>query len=202
MKKLYRFNQDKAGFGKKLKSLMSENGYTIESLAAELYISENTVKKWRSGERVPDLDTIKKLADMLNTTMHKLYMPNSIYEHSFSDEMSLFLDRRITFASLSLKGIAEVEMYSEYLFQKLLFSFLLASERKHLEVLMECYDITEWGKEKLNLDNRYSFEDFYFKVRDYIQKEYGKSLPYIITESLSKKIYKAFELMFIIKEGV
>ena len=36
MHKIYRFNEDREGFGNKLKELMVANGYTIESLSFDL----------------------------------------------------------------------------------------------------------------------------------------------------------------------
>ena len=85
MHKIYRFNEDRKGFGKKLKELMIANGYTVESLSYSLdegvLTSVNTIKKWRSGERIPDIDTIHKLAKKFNVTMQELYMPNSFYDN-------------------------------------------------------------------------------------------------------------------------
>ena len=36
MHKIYRFNEDREGFGNKLKELMVANGYTIDSLSSDL----------------------------------------------------------------------------------------------------------------------------------------------------------------------
>lgn len=204
MYKIYRFNEDREGFGRKLKELMVANGYTIESLSSELdenvLLSINTIKKWRSGERIPDIDTIHKLANKFNVSMQELYMPNSVYDNPLSEEMSELLGRRITSNQLSEKGITELKMYSEFLFQKLLFSFLSFKERGHLNVIYVSYELTTYGKDKLGINEDLSFVNFYHKVKEYIKREFGESLPYKIDYKQSKSIYQDFEKMIILAE--
>lgn len=204
MHKIYRFNEDREGFGNKLKELMVANGYTIDSLSSNLdenvLTSINTIKKWRSGERIPDIDTIHKLAKKFNVSMQELYMPNSFYDNPLSEEMSELLGRRITINQLTQNGIEELKMYSEFLFQKLLFSFLSFKERGHLNVIYDSYELTPYGKDKLGIDDDLSFVNFYQKVKEYIKREYGESLPYKIDYKQSKTIYQDFEKMIILAE--
>lgn len=204
MHKIYRFNEDREGFGNKLKELMVANGYTIDSLSSDLdenvLTSINTIKKWRSGERIPDIDTIHKLAQKFNVTMQELYMPNSVYDNPLSDEMSELLGRRITIKQLTQDGIEELKKYSEFLFQKLLFSFLSFKERGYLNVIYDSYELTPYGKDKLGIEDDLSFVNFYQKVKEYIKREYGESLPYKIDYKQSKSIYQDFEKMIILAE--
>lgn len=204
MHKIYRFNEDREGFGNKLKELMVANGYTIDSLSSNLdenvLTSINTIKKWRSGERIPDIDTIHKLAKKFNVSMQELYMPNSVYDNPLSEEMSELLCRRITIKQLTQNGIEELKMYSEFLFQKLLFSFLSFKERGHLNVIYDCYELTPYGKDKLGIEDDLSFVNFYQKVKEYIKREYGESLPYRTDYKQSKSIYQDFEKMIILAE--
>ena len=204
MHKIYKFNEDREGFGNKLKELMVANGYTIDSLSSDLdenvLTSINTIKKWRSGERIPDIDTIHKLAQKFNVTMQELYMPNSVYDNPLSDEMSELLGRRITIKKLTQDGIEELKKYSEFLFQKLLFSFLSFKERGYLNVIYDSYELTPYGKDKLGIEDDLSFVNFYQKVKEYIKREYGESLPYKIDYKQSKSIYQDFEKMIILAE--
>ena len=204
MHKIYRFNEDREGFGNKLKELMVANGYTIDSLSSDLdedaLTSINTIKKWRSGERIPDIDTIHKLAQKFNVSMQELYMPNSVYDNPLSDEMSELLGRRITIKQLTQDGIEELKKFSEFLFQKLLFSFLSFKERGYLNVIYDSYELTPYGKDKLGIDDDLSFVNFYQKVKEYIKREYGESLPYKIDYKQSKSIYQDFEKMIILAE--
>lgn len=204
MHKIYRFNEDREGFGNKLKELMVANGYTIDLLSSDLdenvLTSINTIKKWRSGERIPDIDTIHKLAKKFNVSMQELYMPNSVYDNPLSEEMNELLGRRITIKQLTQNGIEELEMYSEFLFQKLLFSFLSFKERGHLNVIYDSYELTLYGKDKLGIDDDLSFVNFFQKVKEYIKREHGESLPYKIDYKQSKSIYQDFEKMIILTE--
>ena len=204
MHKIYRFNEDREGFGNKLKELMVANGYTIDSLSSDLdedaLTSINTIKKWRSGERIPDIDTIHKLAQKFNVSMQELYMPNSVYNNPLSDEMSKLLGRRITIKQLTQDGIEELKKYSEFLFQKLLFSFLSFKERGYLNVIYDSYELTPYGKDKLGIEDDLSFVNFFQKVKEYIKREYGESLPYKIDYKQSKSIYQDFEKMIILAE--
>ena len=204
MHKIYRFNEDREGFGNKLKELMVANGYTIDSLSSDLdenvLTSINTIKKWRSGERIPDIDTIHKLAQKFNVTMQELYMPNSFYDNPLSNEMSELLGRRITIKQLTQDGIEELKKYSEFLFQKLLFSFLSFKERGYLNVIYDSYELTPCGKDKLGIEDDLSFVNFYQKVKEYIKREYGEILPYKIDYKQSKSIYHDFEKMIILAE--
>lgn len=204
MHKIYRFNEDREGFGNKLKELMVANGYTIDSLSSDLdenvLTSINTIKKWRSGERIPNIDTIHKLSQKFNVTMQELYMPNSVYDNPLSDEMSELLGRIITIKQLTQDGIEELKKYSEFLFQKLLFSFLSFKERGCLNVIYDSYELTPYGKDKLGIEDDLSFVNFYQKVKEYIKREYGESLPYKIDYKQSKSIYQDFEKMIILAE--
>ena len=204
MHKIYRFNEDRESFGKKLKELMVANGYTIDSLSYDLdenvLTSINTIKKWRNGERIPDMDTIYKLANKFNVSMQELYMPNSVYESPLSAEMNELLGRRITIKRLTPSGIEELKMYSEFLFQKLLFSFLSFKERGHLNIIYDSYELTNYGKDKLGIEDDLSFVNFYQKVKGYIKRVYGESLPYKIDYKQSKSIYQDFEKMIILIE--
>ena len=204
MHKIYRFNEYRKGFGNKLKELMVANGYTIDSLSSDLdedaLTSINTIKKWRSGERIPDIDTIHKLAQKFNVSMQELYMPNSVYDNPLSDEMSELLGRRITIKQLTQDGIEGLKKFSEFLFQKLLFSFLSFKERGYLNVIYDSYELTPYGNDKLGIEDDLSFVNVFQKVKEYIKREYGESLPYKIDYKQSKSIYQDFEKMIILAE--
>ena len=199
MRKIYRFNEDREGFGKKLKELMNESNFSIESFASETNYTVDMVKKLRRGERVPVIEQINNIAKILNVSMQELYMPNSIYGKEFSEEMTSFLRGSTAIKNYDVIFVEEIKGYAEYLFQKLLFSFLSDKEQANLKTIFSCYEITDYGKEKIGLKG-IDFEKFYFGVKDYISKNYGKDLPYRIDEALSKEIYYDFEKMVIFKE--
>lgn len=198
MYKLYRFNEDRALFGSQLKKTMLEKGYTIDKLIDALTeknypVSENTIKKWRSGERIPSIGTLKILADLLGVSMQQLYLPNSSYNSPLSNQIQLILDKRMDTQTVSDDVYMEIEQYFEYLLQKTLFSFLSFSEKRNMDALFTFYKLTSYGQEKLQVDADCSFADFYERTKEYIRETYGKDLPYVINEQLSKTIYADFE---------
>ena len=199
MNKIYRFNLDKKSCGSAISRLMKEHGYTIEKLSDIIGFDVNTIKKWRSGERIPNMDTLNSLAKLFSVSMHTILMPESLYNSPFSNELLCFFNNRKTISKLSPLAIEEIKQYSEYLFQKMLFSFLSFKELNHLKAMFSCFSITQYGVDKLRISDS-SFDDFYSSARAYIKREYGSSLPYYIDRTKSEEIYLDFEKMIIINE--
>lgn len=48
-----------------------EKNMTQEQLAEELNVARQTVSKWETGETVPDIDSMKKLANLLGFSIDK-----------------------------------------------------------------------------------------------------------------------------------
>ncbi len=59
-------------FGDNLKGLRKAKGYTQEELAIKLNVVRQTVSKWEKGLSVPDVDTLTKIADVLDTDVSML----------------------------------------------------------------------------------------------------------------------------------
>ena len=45
-------------FGQKLREVRIAKGYTQQTLAEKLYVTRQTVSRWESGNRYPDLETL------------------------------------------------------------------------------------------------------------------------------------------------
>lgn len=56
----------------KLLALRTERDLSQEDLAAKLEVSRQSVSKWETGQSVPDLDKIIKLADLFGVTVDEL----------------------------------------------------------------------------------------------------------------------------------
>ena len=56
----------------KLLSLRTEKGMSQEDLAEQLGVSRQSVSKWETGQSVPDLDKIIKLADLFGVSVDEL----------------------------------------------------------------------------------------------------------------------------------
>ena len=63
---------DQIKFGKFISSLRNESGLTQEQLAEKLNVGNKTVSKWECGNSTPDFETIVKLSELFNVTLHEL----------------------------------------------------------------------------------------------------------------------------------
>lgn len=202
MRKIYIFNEDRKGFGQNLKLLMNKNGYTVEKLSDELGYDINTVKKWRSGSRVPSLETLSKIASLFNTSVQQLYLPNSFYKKPLSNELMQIIDGRILLSASHNDVEVELRGYCDYLFQKLLFSYLTINDKKTMIRLFSYYELTKYGSDKLGLINYSSdFETFSLKAKEYIVKQYGVSFPYKVDSVQSSSLLKEFDKWIVFKGG-
>lgn len=55
-----------------LRRLRIDNGNTLEALANALGVSRGTVSRWESGIRIPELESLWKLADFYNLSLDEL----------------------------------------------------------------------------------------------------------------------------------
>ena len=67
-------------FNDKLKSLRKEYNLTQEELAEKLDVSRQAITKWESGEGTPDVENLKQLAILFNTTLDDLIMEDKKVE--------------------------------------------------------------------------------------------------------------------------
>lgn len=67
-------------FNDKLKQLRGEYNLTQEELAEKLDVSRQAITKWESGEGVPDVENLKQLAILFNTTLDDLIMEDKKVE--------------------------------------------------------------------------------------------------------------------------
>ena len=59
-------------FNEKLKMLRKEKGFTQENLADELNVSRQAITKWESGDGTPDIENLKQISNLFNTTIDEL----------------------------------------------------------------------------------------------------------------------------------
>ena len=59
-------------FNEKFKALRKEYNYTQEELAEELNVSHQAITKWESGEGIPDVENLKTISRLFNTTIDEL----------------------------------------------------------------------------------------------------------------------------------
>lgn len=92
-----------AVFAQRLKSLREELGYLQKELASKLDISRSTLGSWESGNRVPELGTVQRLADFFNVSVDYLLgridnrtivLPSQTAEQNKPKDLEKFLDNQ------------------------------------------------------------------------------------------------------------
>ena len=58
--------------GKQLRNYRQRNELTQKLLANILYVSDRTVSKWERGAGYPDIDTLKRIAQLLDLSLDNL----------------------------------------------------------------------------------------------------------------------------------
>ena len=62
-------------FGKLIKTVRQQKGYTQSQLADILSVSTSAVSKWENGKNLPDNQILVSLANALSLTIEELYHP-------------------------------------------------------------------------------------------------------------------------------
>lgn len=99
----------------RIKSLRKAKKITQKQLGDVLGVAESTISMYESGNRQPDVDTMRKIADYFNVTIDYLIGGENI-SSSDKDE----LDKKIIkiFDSLSENDQAQVLDYARYLLMR------------------------------------------------------------------------------------
>ena len=63
-------------FGENLLRLRKYNEMSQQELAEKLSYSDKAISKWELGDNIPDIFTLKKIADLFNVTVDELVKPN------------------------------------------------------------------------------------------------------------------------------
>lgn len=71
-----------------LARIREERGYTTRSLAQRLGMSPNTISEIERGVTVPNADTLRRLADALNTTMDALWPSEKERKHHVLNDIT------------------------------------------------------------------------------------------------------------------
>jgi transcriptional regulator with XRE-family HTH domain len=69
-------------FGEKLKKARKEAGLSQEQLAEKLSVSRSAVAKWENDKGMPDIQNLKALASLLNTSIDYLLDDDSVVNFS------------------------------------------------------------------------------------------------------------------------
>lgn len=83
-------------YGKRIRSLRNEKGYTQQQLAKKAGIGLNTLRRYETDERQPNLDKLNKIVDALEISMNdfmfqgilldEIEITDEYYEHQAQKE--------------------------------------------------------------------------------------------------------------------
>ena len=133
-------------FNEKLKMLRKENNYTQEELSEKLNVSRQAITKWESGDGIPDIENLKQISILFNTTIDELVKEekNINIDKSYKEIYELEIDHTKHF-DINIDKINEL-------------SIVPNTEEK---VVLEVYSNEE---EKLKESFKVKFDDIYNKL--------------------------------------
>ena len=134
-------------FSETLRSLRTENNISQQQLADKLFVDRSTVAGWETGRRVPDIPTLKLIAELFNIEFSQLISDESI-ETSAPNVMLVDDDRII------LNGCTKT--ISDVLPNAILSSFTRSSEAisfaKENSIALALLDIELGSNDRGGLD--------------------------------------------------
>lgn len=90
--------------GVRIKQLRTMRNLSQSDLAQEFKVAQNTVSKWERGDREPDYDTLRRLAEFFGVTIDFLLHRQGNLDTINTDKVAGNENRRIPIASSIKKG--------------------------------------------------------------------------------------------------
>ena len=75
-------------FNEKLKILRKGNNLTQEELAEKLNVSRQAITKWESGDGTPDIENLKQISILFNTTIDELIKEDKVVASEIKEQYS------------------------------------------------------------------------------------------------------------------
>lgn len=104
--------------GNRIRKLRTEKGFSQKEMAALTGIPYTTYSNYENNNREPSVEQLKKIADVLGTSLQNLIFQGNIYtEMNFDsdEEASYFLGIISNLEKMNIDGIKETEHYTNYL---------------------------------------------------------------------------------------
>lgn len=93
-------------FGKKIKALRDNNGYTQEWVSDKIGTTRQTLAKWENGATMPDIEMACKIADFYKVSLDELTDRKIIKSHkantTYADIFRILFSSNINISKLSL----------------------------------------------------------------------------------------------------
>ncbi len=135
-------------FYEKLKMLRKENNFTQEGLAEKLNVSRQAITKWESGDGIPDIENLKLISELFNTTIDELVKEEKnitvepMNKYSYVEELEIEHTKKF---DINICKINELNIISN------------AEEKVKIEIL---------SNEEENLSEKFKvkFDELYYKL--------------------------------------
>ncbi|MGX9758194.1 helix-turn-helix domain-containing protein [Clostridioides difficile] len=112
--------------GEKIVKLRKEYNYSQELLAERLDVSRQTISKWELDQAKPDLENIKNISNLFNTTYDYLIDESNLCSKDITDNISKDIDWTKAWSAkypilesyVDINGIEKYQIAMEELYSK------------------------------------------------------------------------------------
>lgn len=158
-------------FNEKLKMLRKEKDFTQESLADKLNVSRQAITKWESGDGIPDIDNLKQISILFNTTIDELVKEdkdiNLENKKNYSEIYELEIDHTKHF-DINIDKINELKIMSNN--EEKVKIEILSNEEENLKESFKVKFDDIYNKLDIDIKNKKKVEDI--TINMYLPEKY------------------------------
>ena len=158
-------------FNEKLKMLRKEKGFTQESLADKLNVSRQAITKWESGDGIPDIDNLKQISILFNTTIDELVKEdkdiNLENKKNYSEIYELEIEHTKHF-DINIDKINELKIMSNN--EEKVKIEILSNEEENLKESFKVKFDDIYNKLDIDIKNKKKIEDITINI--YLPEKY------------------------------
>ncbi len=158
-------------FNEKLKMLRKESGFTQEELAEKLNVSRQAITKWESGEGTPDIENLKLISNLFNTTIDNLIKEEknvnieNLNKFKFSEELEINHTKHF---DINLGNFEEVNILPNS--EETVRIELLSSKYENLDELFKVKFDDLYNKLDIDVKNNKKIDNIIFNI--YLPEKY------------------------------
>ena len=158
-------------FNEKLKMLRKEKDFTQESLADKLNVSRQAITKWESGDGIPDIENLKQISILFNTTIDELVKEdkdiNLENKKNYSEIYELEIDHTKHF-DINIDKINELKIMSNN--EEKVKIEILSNEEENLKESFKVKFDDIYNKLDIDIKNKKKVEDI--TINMYLPEKY------------------------------
>ena len=158
-------------FNEKLKMLRKESGFTQEELAEKLNVSRQAITKWETGEGTPDIENLKLISNLFNTTIDELIKEEknvnieNLNKFKFSEELEINHTKHF---DINLGNFEEVNILPNS--EETVRIELLSSKYENLDELFKVKFDDLYNKLDIDVKNNKKIDNIIFNI--YLPEKY------------------------------